>query len=285
MADEAHTRFPSTTDESVEAYVLSRPVTTARPAAAAATAAGAGVAAAAAPPPAGSTNDRAKQLSTISTNLRMLKTLVGQRTDEDTRTLLTWLDARAQADASLFTRLAARGEADSQKLMQWAARRSANDVQAFSDWVARRYEEDRRIGVYVFGLDIPRSARTPAADEAAAAAAAAAAVTVVEKPVEWLTLTEPPPGMSLAEFDQRLYTSAEEAATREAVWVMVWLGRLAESLANRAALTTALAGMSVLVVAASLHLMAVTGVPERPAGGAVKPAEGVDARLIQQRFD
>ena len=204
------------------------------------------------------------------------KKLVGQRTDEDTRTLLAWLDSRAQADASLFTRLSRRGEADSQKLMQWAARRSANDVNAFSDWVARRYEEDRRIGVYVFGLDIPRSARKPATTPVKVGAA------VVEKPVEWLRLKEAPSRMTLAEFDERLYT---EETTREAVWVMVWLGNLAESLANRAALTSALAGISLLVVAASLHLMAVTEVPERPPQAAVRPAEGVDAKLIQQRFE
>jgi len=274
---ETRMSYASDTDDSVEAYVLSRPEATARPAASASTAASTAPASAApAPAVRRADEDHATQLSNISTNLRMLKKLVGQRTDEDTRTLLAWLDSRAQADASLFTRLSQRGEADAQKLMQWAARRSANDVNAFSDWVARRYEEDRRIGVYVFGLDIPRSARKPATAPVKVGAA------VVEKPVEWLRLQEAPSRMTLAEFDERLYT---EETTREAVWVMVWLGNLAESLANRAALTSALAGISLLVVAASLHLMAVTEVPERPPQEAVRPAEGVDAKLIQQRFE
>lgn len=204
---------------------------------------------------------RKKQISAVGENLLMLKRLIERRTEEDVSLVLQWLAERAEKDSALRDQVAKRGGEDASKVIAWAERRTKEDIGKFDQWVATRYKEDRKIGVYIFNMDIPDS-----------------------PPREWFRLRQTPE-RELQNFDDSLYSSEQVVDYADFVY---WVGKFANGLSNRAALAVALGVMSFLLVGANMEFenqgySSSVGVSSDQVEVIAKPT-GVDAHLVQQHF-
>lgn len=228
----------------------------------------------------GNPKEMEKQLSTVGENLRMLRLMIERRSDEDVKTVMQWLDRRARTDRRLSDALAERRDKDSRMVKEWVARRSASDIQAFTEWVDENYKRDSRLGVYLFNWHMP-----PAKIPATIPVAVTGRRRKVEKPKEWSMLEERPK-MSLKTADERIYMRGEYPDYADGIY---WLGQIAESLVDRAALVTVLGAMSLVLAGASAHMVGNGYSPAGQHGQSVaEQAEtavhwaGVDAYLYEE---
>lgn len=189
-----------------------------------------------------------KQISVVGENLKMLRLMIGQRSDEDVKTVMKWMDGRAKTDRQLYDVLQKRPGDDMRKVSEWVARRSASDIKSFKEWLADRYEQDRRIGVYIFNWDIaPRSSTSvrvpvPVTEQQGGLEK--------EKPIEWLMLSEDS-AKAMLRFDDQMYYSDSPTEYAD---VIHFMGQIAEGLVDRAALLFVLGAMSVGLAVASVSL-------------------------------
>ncbi|KAI0561935.1 TPR repeat containing protein [Gracilaria domingensis] len=225
-----------------------------------------------------SRKEKQKQISTVGENLKMLRLMIGKRSDGDMNTVMKWLDTRANSDRQLYDALQKRRGNDMRKVSEWVARRSASDVASFKEWLADRYERDRRIGVYVFNWDIP--APKPAPVPVPVPIAERVVEHQVPKPVEWFKLSEDSV-LAMKAFDDQLYYTDN---VRDYAEGMYFMGQVAQGLADRAALLLVLGAMSLALIGTSAHLF------EKgysPSGASTQsdenvnmpPPSGVDAHL------
>uniref|UniRef100_A0A7S1TM86 Pre-mRNA-splicing factor Syf1/CRNKL1-like C-terminal HAT-repeats domain-containing protein n=1 Tax=Erythrolobus australicus TaxID=1077150 RepID=A0A7S1TM86_9RHOD len=206
-----------------------------------------------------------RQLARYAERLSMVRRLVERKSADDARMVLTWL-ARNTVD---------RGELGAQAatLLEWTQRRSKQDVEAFTAWFAQWYEKDRRIVSYIFGWDIPPPAWEQDSQVAGAADAKSSAI---EVPAEWYTLEEFP-RKTLRDADDELFND-------DAVGYSVlaeFFGTFASNLANRAALSCALLGFSVLLLAMVSHHGLFDLPSDVPLPSTFDAPHGVDAHLIE----
>lgn len=219
-----------------------------------------------------------KQISTVGENLRMLRLMIERRSDEDVKAVMQWLDQRARADRRLYDAFSQRREMDSRKVTEWIERRSASDIKAFKAWLDDRYEKDSRIGVYIFNWDIPTSpspvpVRVSEQNEN------------VDKPVEWLRLSEQPAN-GLQAFDEQFFYQENPTDYAKGIYFM---GQIAENLADRAALFFVLSAMTFGLIGASTHLFELGYSPSGTSTQSIEtvdtvpvPPSGVDAILYEE---
>lgn len=220
-----------------------------------------------------------RQISTVGENLKMLRLLIEQRSDEDVKAVMKWLDGRARTDRRLYDALQERGGSDVRKVSSWVQRRSQSDIESFKEWFGERYESDRRIGVYIFNWDI--APRTPVS---VPVKVEERKVEENEKPIEWFRLSEEP-SMALQTFDEQIYSADHPADYANAIYFM---GQIAENLADRAALLFCLGAMSLGLIGASVHLFDqgyspsgdTTQIKKSPT--LTPPPSGVDAYLYEE---
>ncbi|KAA8495597.1 PsbB mRNA maturation factor Mbb1, chloroplastic [Porphyridium purpureum] len=210
---------------------------------------------------------RKGQLKRSAENLVMLRRLIERRTGDDVRAVLTWLNRKVEGDLSLYKKIKAKGEGDASKLLEWASRRSKQDIEAFESWFDKWYEQDRRIGAYIFGWDFPKRILDPPDSGLAS----------VKAPIEWYRLKDKP-RCTLSEADDEFYN--DEAV--EYTLIAEFLGSFAANLANRVGVTFALLGMCVLLLGygsqSGLYDMTLTA--PSPLVHLDRPS-GVDAALME----
>eukprot|EP00178_Gracilaria_changii_P028090 TRINITY_DN954_c0_g1_i1.p1 TRINITY_DN954_c0_g1~~TRINITY_DN954_c0_g1_i1.p1 ORF type:complete len:638 (-),score=97.50 TRINITY_DN954_c0_g1_i1:9399-11312(-) len=224
-----------------------------------------------------SQKDKQKQITAVGENLKMLRLMIGRRSDEDMNTVMKWLDIRAKADRQIYDALQKRKDDDVRKVSEWVARRSASDISSFKEWLADRYERDRRIGVYVFNWDIPPSRPAPAYVPVIEKAVQP------EKPIEWYKLSEESIVAMNAASDQLYYSDK----ARDHAEGMYFMGQIAEGLVDRAALLFILGVMSLALIGTSANLF---GKGYSPSGAVTQreenvdmpPPSGVDAHLYEK---
>ncbi|CDF41259.1 TPR repeat-containing protein [Chondrus crispus] len=224
-----------------------------------------------------------KQISAVGKNLQMLRLMIERRSDEDVRSVMQWLSGRARADRRLADAISARRENDSRRVTEWIERRSTSDIKAFKEWLDDRYEKDSRIGVYIFNWDIPLSksmSSTPVPVRVSERRG-----NPVEKPAEWLRLSEEP-RMGLQAFDDQLFHRENPTDYGEGIYFM---GQIAENLADRAALVLVLSAMTFGLIGVSGYLFDLGYSPSgqstqtaRNIEGAMSKPSGVDAILYEE---
>lgn len=212
-----------------------------------------------------------KQISTVAENLMMLRLMIERKSDEDVKTVMKWLDGRANADRKLYDTLAERQSNDVRSVSEWVERRSASDIKSFKNWLDSRYEKDRRIGVYVFNWTIPPLSPNLVPP-------------TTEKPVEWLRLEQDPVN-SLRSFDEDVYCDDGVVDYAEGLY---FVGRVAGGLVDRAALVFCLGAMSLFLIGASVHLHQLGYSPagdqaviNETSSESPPPPSGVDAYLYE----
>jgi len=233
-----------------------------------------------------------RQLARYAERLSMVRRLVERKTADDVRVVLSWLASNKSSPSTAMGNKKTKknekreeeevvGGQQANTLLQWAQRRSKQDVEAFTVWFAKWYEQDRRIVSYIFGWDIPPASWEQDAESVTAGsdgANGAAADAVVEVPVEWYTLMESP-RQTLRDADDELFNDDAVAYSVLAEF----FGTFASNLANRTALSCALLGFSVLLVAAVSNYGLLDMVPPDSADTAahiLNAPRGVDAHLI-----
>lgn len=216
-----------------------------------------------------------RQMSTVAENLMMLRLMIERKSDDDLKAVMTWLDHKANEDRKLYDALAERQTNDLRTVREWVERRSAGDISSFKKWLDDRYKKDRRVGVYLFNWEIPplpQPASQPVSIES-----------VAQKPTEWLRLEEQP-ARTLQLFDEEVYFDEKVSDYADGIH---FLGRIAEGLVDRAALSFILCAMSLLLIGASAQLENLGYSPAGDQSGntegaeAVPPPSGVDAYLYE----
>lgn len=237
----------------------------------------------------------AQQLNIVGENLMMLRLILERKSDEDVRAVMTWLNKRANSDKGLYGKLAERQSKDTQFVHEWVRRRSSSDIQAFRSWLEERYENDRRVGVYLFKRDLSNGenqgkrrfgAQTPADAEAGCETGEEAIEEKSSVPTEWFQLADMP-AKSLQEFDDELFESGEVVDYNESLYI---LSQFAEKLAGRYALVGCLGLMALLLAGSAARLdyldykPGTRGGQEMTSEGAIvpPPPAGVDAHLYSQ---
>lgn len=222
--------------------------------------------------------ERRRQLTDVGENLRMLRLLIERRSDEDVSTVMQWLHRRAEDDRELKNVLVERSGDDARVLRDWVGRRSEEDVSAFKRWVEDRYESDRSIGVYIFNWDVPAARK-----ETVPVPVPVEEPVEDETPQEWFRLAETPV-QSLAEADRELFTSEERMDYIRGVYFM---GQIASSFADRAALVFVLGTLTLGLIGFSAHLedlgYSPAGDQTAPEGVVeIAPPSGVDAYMYKE---
>lgn len=220
--------------------------------------------------------DGGKQMSAVAENLMMLRLMIERKSDEDVKAVMKWIDSRADSDRRLYDSISERPSNDLRAVREWVQRRSESDIGAFKAWLEDKYEKDRRIGVYIFNWDIP----------ARNTAVVREPQKLPTKPVEWLMLKDAPE-MELHAFDEELYIDDDVMDYADGVY---FLGKIAEGLADRAALVFCLGTMSIFLVLMSAHLHELGYSPssnatlqsEEELAAVVTPPSGVDAVLYEE---
>jgi len=210
------------------------------------------------------TKVKRSQLAKTAENFIMLRKLIDRRSKDDLRSVLTWLNRRIETDRNLYNSIVSRSEDDTMRLMEWAKRRSMNDIDAFGQWFDKNYEQDRRIGSYIFGWNLPKRTMVPVESP------------VAKIPDEWYHLAEAP-RKALKEADELFFN--DDAV--EYSLIAEFIGSFANNLSGRTAMSAALLGMSVLLVLYGAH----SGLFDAP----ITPTEamdlvaptGVDSHLIE----
>lgn len=216
-----------------------------------------------------------RQMSTVAENLMMLRLMIERKTDDDLKTVMTWLDGRANADRKLYNALAERQSNDVRTVREWVERRSAGDIESFKSWLDDRYEKDRRVGVYLFNWDIPPLVQPTSSP--------VPVISNPSKPLEWLKLKEEPV-RTLQSGDEEVYYDNEVVDYIDGVY---FFGSVAEGLVDRAALFFLLGALSLLLIGASARLGTLGYSPAGEQSGNSKnvtvppPPSGVDAHLYE----
>lgn len=233
------------------------------------------------------TKARERRRATIGERLLMLRKLVDRRSEEDLRAVLAFIAERTLIDRRARAAMSERSREELERLRRWAERRNEEDVLAFKKWFEKRYEEDRLVGHYVFGWNLGRPLRSPAAMQRIADLATTTTTEVVATrfvPPEWLQAAHMP--RPLGEYERELYSSERELHLLPAV---AWISSFAENLSSRAALSTLLIGLLMALSAGFTHVYELG----RNEIGNVESAllqilstpapQGVDAHLIDPR--
>jgi len=212
----------------------------------------------------------------VGEKLHMLRLLLDRRSSEDVSTVMQWLDRRSKEDRDLYDTITERKDSDTRLVRDWIARRSQEDIDAFTNWVGDRYERDRQIGTYIFNWDIPKLDKTRSAP--VKVKGAGMPVSAVPVPQEWYMM-EIVPEESLQAADERYWYNESPVDYAEGVYFM---GQIAHSVANRAALVFALGTISLALVGISAELDHLGYSPagvEQTEEDDITPPTGVDAYL------
>jgi tetratricopeptide (TPR) repeat protein len=191
---------------------------------------------------------RERRRETIGERLLMLRKLIDRRSEEDLRTVLTFIAERTRMDRQARAAITERSRDDLDRVRRWAERRNEEDVRAFQKWFEKRYEEDRLVGQYVFGWNLGPPLRStvvssPSTENTGGGDSASAV------PPEWLRAAPMP--RPLSEYEKELYSGEREL---QLVPAMAWISSFAENLSSRAAISTLLLGLMMFLSVGFAHI-------------------------------